>query len=136
MRNCGSAEVRECGGGPRPTPQRSVERSENSPTDALTPSRTGFTLVELMVVLVILGIMAGVAGLAVRSLERTDPAVERAAAIADARRQALRTRRPVTLSVRMGGDSVGRLVAFPDGSMRGDSALGLDVLTGRARAPR
>jgi hypothetical protein len=86
-----------------------------------------------MVVLVILGIMAGVAGLAARSLERTDPAAERAGTIADARRRALQTRRPVTLSVRMGGDSVGRLVAFPDGSVRGDSALGLDVLTGRPR---
>jgi Tfp pilus assembly protein FimT len=86
----------------------------------------------MMVVLVILGMMAGVAGLAARSLERTDASSERAAAIADARSRALRTRRPVTLTVQT-GDSVRRMVALPDGSVRGDSALGLDVLTGRPR---
>ncbi|MBW3571955.1 MAG: prepilin-type N-terminal cleavage/methylation domain-containing protein [Gemmatimonadetes bacterium] len=96
-------------------------------------ARTGFTLVELMVVLAVLGVMAGVAGLAARSLERTDPASERAAAIAGARRRALETRRPVTLTVQL-GDSTGRLVALPDGSVRADSALGLDVLTGRPNA--
>jgi len=85
-----------------------------------------------MVVLAILGVMAGVAGLAARSLERTDPASERAAAVADARRRALETRRSVTLVVQA-GDSVRRMIAYPDGSVRGDSALGLDVLTGRPR---
>ena len=48
-----------------------------------TRPRAGFTLVELMVVLAVLGVMAGVAGLAARSLERTDPASERAAAVAE-----------------------------------------------------
>jgi hypothetical protein len=76
-----------------------------------------------------------VAGLAARSLERTDPASERAAAVADARRRALETRRPVTLVVQA-GDSVRRMIAYPDGSVRGDSALGLDVLTGRPREVR
>jgi prepilin-type N-terminal cleavage/methylation domain-containing protein len=94
--------------------------------------RAGFTLVELMVVLAVLGVMAGVAGLAARSLERTDPAAERAAAVAGARRRALETRRPVTLSI-PAGEGVARLVAFPDGTVRADSALGLDVLTGRPR---
>lgn len=88
-----------------------------------------------MVVLAILGVMAGVAGLAAPSLERMDPAAERAAAIADGRRRALQTRRPVTLQVQV-GDRVARLTALPDGSVRGDSALGLDVLTGRSRAGR
>lgn len=97
--------------------------------------RAGFTLVELMVVLAVLGVMAGVAGLAARSLERRDPETERAAAIADARRRALETRRPVTLQVQV-GDSAARLIALPDGSVRRDSALGLDVLTGRPRAAR
>ena len=112
---CVSAGVRECGSGRR--------------------TRAGFTLVELMVVLAVLGVMAGVAGLAARSLERTDAASERAAAVADARRRALQTRRPVTLTVQL-GERTGRLVALPDGSVHADSALGLDVLTGRPHAPR
>jgi prepilin-type N-terminal cleavage/methylation domain-containing protein len=101
--------------------------------DGSAPARSGFTLVELMVVLAILGLMAAVAGLAVRSMAAPDAASERAARIADARRQALRTRRPVTLQVAE-GDSARRLLALPDGSVRADSALGLEVLTGRARA--
>lgn len=92
----------------------------------------GFTLIELMVVLAILGVMAGVVGLAIRPVE-TDPASERAARIADARRRALETRRPVLLLVEQ-GDSTWRMVALPDGSVRADSALGLDALTGRPRA--
>jgi prepilin-type N-terminal cleavage/methylation domain-containing protein len=117
------------------TTGRSVRGCAPSHLRTFVPSyrRYGFTLVEMMVVLVILGMMAGVAGLAARSLERTDASSERAAAIADARSRALRTRRPVTLTVQA-GDSVRRMVALPDGSVRGDSALGLDVLTGRPRA--
>jgi hypothetical protein len=86
-----------------------------------------------MVVLTILGVMAGVAGLAARALQDIDPAAERAALIADARRRALQTRRPVRLQVGS-GDSVRVVLALPDGSVRADSALGLDPLTGRARA--
>jgi prepilin-type N-terminal cleavage/methylation domain-containing protein len=98
-------------------------------------ARRGFTLVELMVVLAVLGVMAGVAGLAARSLERSDPAAELAAAVAEARSQALRTRRPVERVV--AGDSGAlRLTAFPDGSVRADGPLGLDPLTGRPRAAR
>jgi prepilin-type N-terminal cleavage/methylation domain-containing protein len=128
-RECVSAEVRECGSGPVALRMRRA-RGSHSRTHALTHSRTGFTLVELMVVLVILGVMAGVVGLAARSLDETDPASERAAQIADARRRALHTRRPVTLQL----DSARRMVALPDGSVRADSALGLDALTGRPRA--
>jgi prepilin-type N-terminal cleavage/methylation domain-containing protein len=101
MTKCESAKVRECESETLSPPRAScVLHGHNSRTNALTHSRTGFTLVEMMVVLVILGMMAGVAGLAARSLERTDASSERAAAIADARSRALRTRRPVTLTGR------------------------------------
>jgi prepilin-type N-terminal cleavage/methylation domain-containing protein len=97
--------------------------------------RRGFTLAELMVVLAVLGVMAGVAGLAARSLERTDPEAERDALVAAARREALRTRRPVEL-VLPGAEGPLRLTALPDGSVRADAGLGLDPLTGRPRAAR
>ncbi|MBB4638025.1 prepilin-type N-terminal cleavage/methylation domain-containing protein [Longimicrobium terrae] len=101
----------------------------------MTIGRRGTTLIELLVVLVILGIMAGVVGLAAGSLggEAEEPGP--GAQIAAARSQALRTRRPVALSVMM-NDTARFLLALPDGSVRADSALGLDPLTGRPRAAR
>jgi prepilin-type N-terminal cleavage/methylation domain-containing protein len=119
---CVSALVREC----------VSERHRAAPPRL---ARAGFTLVELMVVLAILGVMAGVAGLAARSVDTTDPASARASLIADARRRALETRRPVAISVDVDG-SARRVLALPDGSVRADSALGLDALTGRPRAAR
>lgn len=93
----------------------------------------GFTLVELIVVLAILGVMAGIVGLVAPASKRPDASAERAASVAEARRRALYTRRPVRLQVRV-GDSVRQVLALPDGSVRGDSALGLEALTGRPRA--
>ncbi|HEU0012457.1 MAG TPA: prepilin-type N-terminal cleavage/methylation domain-containing protein [Longimicrobium sp.] len=97
--------------------------------------RAGVTLVELLVVLAVLGVMAGVAGLAARSLDDTTPAAERAAMIARARSAALRGRRPVSLTIGA-GDSARVMTVLPDGTVRADSALGLDLLTGRPRAVR
>lgn len=97
--------------------------------------RRGTTLIELLVVLVILGILAGVVGVAAGSLGDGEPEPGPGARIAAARAQALRTRRPVALSVMM-NDTARLLLALPDGSVRADSALGLDPLTGRPRAAR
>jgi general secretion pathway protein H len=101
----------------------------------VSAARAGATLVELLVVIAILGVAAGVVGLAYGGLGRADPAAEREARIAAARREALETRRPVRLTVETeGGPAV--LTFYPDGTARGDTALGIDPLTGRARAVR
>lgn len=98
-------------------------------------ARDGVTLIELLVVLVILSLMAGLVGLAARNLDDDTPEGRRAAAVADARRRALETRRPVSVTLTE-GDSARRLLALPDGSVRADAALGLDPLTGRPREAR
>lgn len=131
MKTCVGASVREfameCGA-------RAESRSPR--IRPWTPARTsGFTLIELLVVLAILGTMAAVAGLAARSLDDTDPAARRAARIAQARTRALETRRPVVIQAAE-GDSAGRMLALPDGSVRADTVLRLDPLTGRPRALR
>jgi prepilin-type N-terminal cleavage/methylation domain-containing protein len=96
-------------------------------------SRRGFTLAELLAVLAILGLLAGVAGLAARAAGAPDPAAERDAAIAAARREALETRRPVELAV-PGDSGTLRVTAFPDGRVAAEAGLGLDPLNGRPRA--
>ena len=93
--------------------------------------RAGTTLLELVVALAVLGILAGVAGIALRAPAEPDPAAVRASRVAAARRTALETRRPVPLF--LGGAAEG--VAYPDGRvLLADSALDVDPLTGRPRA--
>jgi type II secretory pathway pseudopilin PulG len=91
-----------------------------------------------VVALAVLGVMAGVAGIALRDVDTRDPEAERAAGLAAARREALEERRPVPVSL---PDSAGtgrvRGIAFPDGRvLLVDSAMDVDPLTGRPRARR
>ena len=94
-----------------------------------TREQRGTTLVELLVVLCMLGVIAGVTVLAVRRFERpasTDPT----AILAESLRAAVDT--PHTSVVRVVED--GRALSAtirPDGSIVADSALGADRLTGR-----
>lgn len=91
--------------------------------------RLGVTLVELIVVLTILGVVAGVTGLAVRRVAPVHEADARAAAIGAVRRAAIDSARVVTADV--AGDTVPyRVTAYPDGSVVADRALGIDRLTG------
>ena len=97
--------------------------------------RSGVTLAELLVVIVILGLIAGIALQGVASAPRTANAVSRAAIerqLIAARSAALRTRRPVVVRV---VDSLGAMsaVALPDGSVIGDAPLSRDRLTGTRR---
>ncbi len=100
-------------------------------------------MIELIVVLAIMGVMAGVVGLAVAQWDT--PAEVRAldtaqAAIADARRRAVRSGKPVTVAISL--DTVAPLTtpllatAFPDGSVIADAALSIDRFTGRAVRPQ
>lgn len=97
-------------------------------------SRAGTTLLELVVALAVLGILAGVAGIALRAPAQPDPSAVRASRVAAARRAALETRRPVPLLLESQTGAV-EGVAYPDGRvLLADSALDVDPLTGRPRA--
>ena len=96
----------------------------------------GFTLVELLAVLAILGVGAGVAALALPSLQ-PPPASEVLRALSDARAEAIRGGHAVvwrrdTIAIRF----------LPDGSSSGGSipadsfVIVVDPLTGAARAER
>lgn len=98
--------------------------------------RAGTTLLEMIVALAVLGIVAGVAGVAMRAADRPDPAAERAALVAAARRTALEERRPVVLSLPdSSGSGTVEGVAYPDGRvLLAGAAVEVDPLTGRPRA--
>jgi prepilin-type N-terminal cleavage/methylation domain-containing protein len=86
----------------------------------------GVTMVELLVVLVLLGLMAGVVGLAWR------PSPTRAAEspLIAARQRAIQSGIPTPVQL---SDTL-TVIAMPDGSVIGAGALSIDPLTG-APAP-
>jgi prepilin-type N-terminal cleavage/methylation domain-containing protein len=88
-------------------------------------SRRGLTLVELMVVLAILGIMAGFVGLAWRA---PTPRVD-GSPLTSARQQAIRSGIATRFEVVIGPDTVAG-IALPDGSIIGPEALPVDPLSG------
>lgn len=90
-------------------------------------SRAGVTLVELVVVLLVLGLLVGMSGLAVSSL-RPRAEAPREAALRRARAEAIRTGRSVWIV----GDTA-PAVFLPDGRAIGS---GLDPLTGQALGAR
>ena len=90
-------------------------------------SRSGVTLTELMVVLVLLGLMAGVVGLAWRPnpaarSQRLDP-------IAAARHEAIQSGHSVRVDITIDGQSVA-IAALPDGRIIAPTGVRVDPLTG------
>jgi prepilin-type N-terminal cleavage/methylation domain-containing protein len=95
---------------------------------------SGITLAELLVVIVILGITAGITGLAfARSPARAGAVNPVTQAITDARAEALRTGHAVTITIGVHGKPLAA-TAFPDGSVVADSALGVDHFTGKDKS--
>ena len=95
----------------------------------MIPHSKGVTLVELLVVLAILGAMAGLVGLAWQPGRWASP--DRGA-VAAARRRAVESGKLVRTSATVGGRVV-QVIAFPDGRVLGAEQLGVNPLTGAER---
>jgi prepilin-type N-terminal cleavage/methylation domain-containing protein len=94
----------------------------------------GTTLVELLVVLCVLGVFAGVTVLAVRRFDR--PAADDPRAIlAESLRAAVDTPRTIVVRVVRDGRPQSATIR-PDGAVVSDSALGVDRFTGRVPRAR
>ena len=91
-------------------------------------ARRGFTLAEVIVTVALLGVLAAVANLAVRRIEKPDPTAP-ATIIADSLPVAVREARQITLVM---PDDSGVLVAtlHPDGSIVADPRLALERFIG------
>jgi prepilin-type N-terminal cleavage/methylation domain-containing protein len=90
----------------------------------------GHTLLELLIVLAILGVVAGVTGLAFRRPTAPTPVDSVDARIADARRDAIRSGHSVTITAVHAGLPMA-VTAHPDGRVIADTALAIDHLSGR-----
>lgn len=94
--------------------------------------RPGFTLVELMVVLLVLGIMAGVVGLSIRNRPPTPAVSTIDAQLTELRTRAVTSGRPATILL-VTDSIVGQATAYPDGRVL--STVGnVERVTGRPRA--
>jgi prepilin-type N-terminal cleavage/methylation domain-containing protein len=98
-------------------------------------TRTGTTLVELLVVLAVLGVMTGIAGLAFHHVHTAPTSaamlLDRIAAV---RREAIATGRTVSTTVTVDGQPHA-VTAHADGRVLADSVPGLDALSGRPLTP-
>jgi prepilin-type N-terminal cleavage/methylation domain-containing protein len=98
----------------------------------MSTMRAGVTLVELIVVLAILSVIAGVTTLAFRHADPGPSVPSWVSAVAAARRTAIDSGRSVSLTIHV-GDAVYAATALPDGSVIADAPLGIDRLTGEPR---
>ena len=97
-------------------------------------SRTGVTLIELIVVIAIVGVMAGVAALGFRAVRPRAGDNAPAAEVQAARDSSLRTGHAVRVATHMHSGGLSAPIfalALPDGRVIASSELGIDPLTGR-----
>ena len=95
--------------------------------------RRGSTLLELMIVLVVIGVVASVAALAMPN--KVVPLDDTPHRIANARTKALRTGRPVTVTIQL-NTVFAVATAMPDGSVLADSTAKTERMTGQPIPPR
>jgi prepilin-type N-terminal cleavage/methylation domain-containing protein len=94
-------------------------------------ARGGVTIVELMVTLALIGLLAGVVGLALHSAPRGPSIDAPTARLVAARDSALRFGIAVTFALTVDGRAH-IATALPDGRVVADSAFGVDALSGQA----
>jgi prepilin-type N-terminal cleavage/methylation domain-containing protein len=104
-------------------------------SDMNRDARRGVTLVELLVVIVLMGLLAGVVGLTMNSTPGTVALDPVTASVMAARDSALRTGHPVTIHITTERD-VHHATAFPDGRVLTDAPLDIDALSGSASRMR
>ena len=93
-------------------------------------ARTAATLIELLVTLALMGVVLGVATLAVRRID-PPPLDDPYYMIRDSLRLAVSTGRSSTIRLLVAG-AAAAMTVNPDGSVVGDSVLGIERFTGKA----
>lgn len=96
--------------------------------------RRGTTLVELLCVVLLIGVAAGVSSLAIRRLPEPNPD-DPYTQIAEARRRAIEKGQAASIRVVI-NDSVHSVALAADGTVWTDSSVHVDPLTGRRNDQR
>lgn len=98
-------------------------------------ARPAVTLVELLIVLAVLGVTAGVVGLTLRTVRPIGAVDPVRVVIAAARDSAIRTGHPVNTTV-VERAAILPVTAYPDGRVSADPSVRVDPLTGAPSATR
>ncbi|MEP6493407.1 MAG: prepilin-type N-terminal cleavage/methylation domain-containing protein [bacterium] len=94
----------------------------------MTHRRRGNTLIELLVTISILAIVSGIATMAIRRIDRPNPA-DPQQMLADSARKVVATGRSLRIHVVIDGNPASAVIAA-DGSIVADSAFGIERFTG------
>jgi prepilin-type N-terminal cleavage/methylation domain-containing protein len=93
----------------------------------------GFTLIELVITLLLLGFVASVTTLALRKIDETPPE-DPVRVLSDSLRRAVADGRAITVRLVVRG-APALATIHPDGSIVADSIANVDRLAGATRAP-